>query len=122
MAGKAAQSVAKAMGGYQCPWREKLSKYKVIKGECGVIGNLEPGSLWASVLGVEPRLRKEVPLAGQDWPYDPERKEVRTRMKGLKCDRIAADEKRGNTANLMRKNAEMLLAYKKHRWEKKMKM
>ncbi|KAJ6411009.1 hypothetical protein OIU84_007709 [Salix udensis] len=66
------------------------------------------------------RLRKEVLLAGEDWPYDPERKEMRTKMKGHKCDRIAA-ERRANTAKLMEQMPEMLLAYKKRRWEKKMK-
>ncbi|MBA0712495.1 hypothetical protein Golax_011595 [Gossypium laxum] len=59
-------------------------------------------------------------LAGQDWSYDPEEKEMRSKMKGHKCDRIAA-ERRENTANLMQKMPEMLLAYKKRRWEKKMK-
>lgn len=28
------------------------------------------------------RLRKKVLLAGQDWPYDPERKEMRTKRPG----------------------------------------
>nr|KJB33930.1 hypothetical protein B456_006G039100 [Gossypium raimondii] len=59
-------------------------------------------------------------LAGQDWSYDPEEKEMRSKMKGHKCDRIAA-ERRENTANLMQKMPEMLLAYKKRRWEKKIK-
>ncbi|MBA0857906.1 hypothetical protein Goshw_018894 [Gossypium schwendimanii] len=82
MAGKAAQSVVKAVGEYQYPWREKLAKYKVelSKGEKG----------------------------------------LRSKMKGHKCDRTAA-ERRENTANLMQKMPEMLLAYKKRRWEKKMK-
>ncbi|KAK5802598.1 hypothetical protein PVK06_030205 [Gossypium arboreum] len=53
-------------------------------------------------------------LAGQDWSYDPEKKEMRSKMKGHKCDRIAA-ERRENTANLMQKMPEMLLAYKKRR-------
>ncbi|PPR90745.1 hypothetical protein GOBAR_AA29940 [Gossypium barbadense] len=48
------------------------------------------------------------------------KKEMRSKMKGHKCDRIAA-ERRENTANLMQKMPEMLLAYKKRRWEKKMK-
>ncbi|MFQ6664473.1 hypothetical protein Gotur_031573 [Gossypium turneri] len=82
MAGKAAQSVVKAVGEYQYPWREKLAKYKV---------ELSKGE-----------------------------KEMRSKMKGPKCDRIAA-ERRENTANLMQKMPEMLLAYKKRRWEKKMK-
>ncbi|KAL4385698.1 hypothetical protein GQ457_15G026220 [Hibiscus cannabinus] len=121
MAGKAAQSVAKAVGEYQYPWREKLAKYKVELSK-GVWGYWELGA-WKP-LGISARrrarLRKETLLAGQDWPYDPERKEMRTKMKGHKCDRISA-EKRENTANLMLKMPEMLLAYKKHRWEKKMK-
>ncbi|XP_021297312.1 uncharacterized protein LOC110426430 [Herrania umbratica] len=121
MAGKAAQSVVKAMGEYQYPWREKLAKYKVELSK-GVWGYWELGA-WKP-LGISARrrarLRKEVLLAGQDWPYDPQRKEMRTKMKGHKCDRISA-EKRENTANLMQKMPEMLLAYKKRRWEKKMK-
>ncbi|GMP54384.1 hypothetical protein CsSME_00019578 [Camellia sinensis var. sinensis] len=48
------------------------------------------------------RLRKEVLLAGEDWPYDPARKEMRTKRNGHKCDRISA-EKRANTAELMQK-------------------
>ncbi|GMI74071.1 hypothetical protein like AT4G22000 [Hibiscus trionum] len=121
MAGKAAQSVVKAVGEYQYPWREKLTKYKVELSK-GVWGYWELGA-WKP-LGISARrrarLRKEMLMAGQDWPYDPERKEMRTKMKGHKCDRIAA-EKRENTANLMLKMPEMLLAYKKRRWEKKMK-
>ncbi|XVF50969.1 hypothetical protein PTKIN_Ptkin04bG0146200 [Pterospermum kingtungense] len=124
MAGKAAaQSAAKAVGEYQYqyPWREKLAKYKAELSK-GVWGYWELGA-WKP-LGISARrrarLRKEVLLAGQGWPYDPERKEMRTKMKGHKCDRIAA-EKRENTANLMQKMPEMLLAYKKRRWEKKMK-
>lgn len=66
------------------------------------------------------RLRKEVLVAGQDWPYDPERKEMKTKRKGHKVDRIAA-EKRAQTAELMKKMPQMLLDYKKRRWEKKMK-
>ncbi|KAK8615034.1 hypothetical protein V6N13_068820 [Hibiscus sabdariffa] len=115
MAGKAAQSVAKAVGEYQYPWREKLAKYKVELSK-GVWGYWELGA-WKP-LGISARrrarLRKETLLAGQDWPYDPERKEMRTKMKGHKCDRISA-EKRENTANLMLKMPEMLLAYKKRR-------
>ncbi|KAK9017853.1 hypothetical protein V6N11_000854 [Hibiscus sabdariffa] len=115
MAGKAVQSVAKAVGEYQYPWREKLAKYKVEFSK-GVWGYWELGAwkpLWISARR-RARLRKEMLLAGQDWPYDPERKEMRTKMKGHKCDRIAA-EKRENTANLMLKMPEMLLAYKKRR-------
>ncbi|XWS37989.1 hypothetical protein CRYUN_Cryun19dG0092000 [Craigia yunnanensis] len=111
MAGKAAQSILKAVGEYQYPWREKLAK--------GVWGYWELGA-WKP-LGISARrrarLRKEALLAGQDWPYDPERKEMRTKMKAHKCDRIAA-EKRENTASLIQKMPEMFLAYKKRRWEK----
>ncbi|XVF12679.1 hypothetical protein REPUB_Repub08aG0140000 [Reevesia pubescens] len=81
MVGKAAQSVAKAVGEYQYPWREKLAKYQV---------ELSKG-----------------------------RKEMRSKMKGHKCDRIAV-EKRENTADLVLKMPEMLLDYKKRRWKKKM--
>ncbi|CAA6675509.1 unnamed protein product [Spirodela intermedia] len=49
------------------------------------------------------RLRKEVLLAGEDWPYDPPRKEMRDKRKGTN------------------KMPQMLLDYKKRRWEKKMK-
>jgi hypothetical protein len=45
---------------------------------------------------------------------------MRTRRKGHKVDRIAA-EKRANTARLMEKMPDMLLEYKKKRWAKKMK-
>ncbi|KAF9662073.1 hypothetical protein SADUNF_Sadunf18G0015500 [Salix dunnii] len=58
------------------------------------------------------RLRKEVLIAGEGWPYDPERIEMRTKMKGHKCDGIAA-ERRAKTAKLMEQMPEMLLAYKK---------
>ncbi|KAJ6434675.1 hypothetical protein OIU84_000001 [Salix udensis] len=58
------------------------------------------------------RLRKEVLLAGEGWAYDPERKEMRTKMEGHKCDRIAA-ERRAKTAKLMEQMPEMLLACKK---------
>ncbi|KAG9455982.1 hypothetical protein H6P81_000490 [Aristolochia fimbriata] len=57
------------------------------------------------------RLRKEVLLAGGDWPYDPPRGVMRNKRKGRKCDRIAA-EKRANTAEFMKKMPEMLLNYK----------
>ncbi|KAG7014701.1 Protein DEFECTIVE IN MERISTEM SILENCING 3 [Cucurbita argyrosperma subsp. argyrosperma] len=121
MAGKAVKSVAKAIGEYQYPWQEKLVKYKNELSK-GVWGYWELGA-WKP-LGISARrrarLRKEVLLAGQDWAYDPERKEMRTKRKGHKCDRIAA-EKRENTARLMEKMPDMLLQYKKRRWEKKMK-
>ncbi|OWM88647.1 hypothetical protein CDL15_Pgr002414 [Punica granatum] len=121
MAGKVAQKAVKAIGEYQYPWREKLAKYKDELSK-GVWGYWELGA-WKP-LGISARrrarLRKEVLLAGQDWPFDPERKEMRNVRKGHKCDRIAA-EKRENTARLMEKMPDMLLAYKKRRWEKKMK-
>ncbi|KAL5990446.1 hypothetical protein ACLOJK_011348 [Asimina triloba] len=50
-------------------------------------------------------------LVHRDWPYDPPRGEMRTKRKGHKCDRIAA-EKRANTAELMKKMPQMLLDYK----------
>lgn len=121
MASKAAKSVVKAIGDYKYPWQEKLTKYKDDLSK-GVWGYWELGA-WKP-LGISgrhrARLRKEVLLAGQDWPYDPERKEMRTKRKGHKCDRISA-EKREKTAKLMEKMPDMLLAYKKRRWEKKMK-
>ena len=113
--------MAKAVTEYQYPWQEKLVKYKDELTN-GVWGYWELGA-WQP-LGISARrrarLRKEVLMAGQDWPYDPERKEMRTKRKGHKCDRISA-EKRAQTAELMKKMPQMLLDYKKRRWEKKMK-
>ncbi|KAI9073266.1 hypothetical protein K1719_044788 [Acacia pycnantha] len=61
MAGKAASSVAKAVGEYQYPWREKLAKYKDELAK-GVWGYWELGA-WKP-LGISARhrarLRKEV--------------------------------------------------------------
>ncbi|KAJ3691519.1 hypothetical protein LUZ61_020683 [Rhynchospora tenuis] len=122
MAGKAtaaAAEVAKGVSSY--PWREKLARYKseLEKGVWGYwhLGAWKPLALTARHRA---RLRKEVLLAGEDWPYDPARGEMRDRRKGHKVDRIAA-EKRAHTAELMKKMPEMLLDYKKRRWEKKMK-
>ncbi|XP_078427832.1 tyrosine sulfotransferase-like protein [Wolffia australiana] len=121
MAWKATKVAAKAAGEYQYPWKEKLSKYKdeLSKGVWGYweLGAWKPLSLSGRHRA---RLRKEVLLAGEDWPYDPPRKEMRDKRKGHKCDRIAA-EKRANTAELMKKMPQMLLDYRKRRWEKKMK-
>ncbi|XP_057531691.1 uncharacterized protein LOC130809869 [Amaranthus tricolor] len=121
MASKAVKTMAKAVTEYQYPWQEKLVKYKDELTN-GVWGYWELGA-WKP-LGISARrrarLRKEVLMAGQDWPYDPERKEMRTKRKGHKCDRISA-EKRAQTAELMKKMPQMLLDYKKRRWEKKMK-
>ncbi|KAJ9167378.1 hypothetical protein P3X46_022036 [Hevea brasiliensis] len=121
MASKAVKTVAKAVYEYQYPWREKLAKHKdeLSKGVWGYwnLGAWTPLHISARRRA---RLRKEVLLAGEDWPYDPERKEMRNKMKGHKCDRISA-EKRENTAKLMQKMPDMLLAYKKRIWEKKMK-
>lgn len=120
MAGNSIKSVAKAVTEFQYPWRDKLTKYK---GELskGVWGYWELGA-WKP-LGISARrrarLRKEVLLAGEDWPYDPARKEMRTKRKGHKCDRISA-EKRANTAELMKKMPQMLADYRKKKWEKKM--
>ncbi|BBG98373.1 hypothetical protein Prudu_007760 [Prunus dulcis] len=121
MAGQAAKSVAKTIGGYQYPWREKLAKHSSELSK-GVWGYWHLGA-WKP-LGISARhrakIRREVLLAGQDWPYDPARKEMRTKRKGHKVDRIAA-EKRENTAKLMVKMPQMLLDYKKRVWEKRMK-
>ncbi|CAK8577363.1 unnamed protein product [Lathyrus sativus] len=121
MAGKTAGSAAKAVAEYQYPWREKLAKYKdeLVKGVWGYweLGAWKPLSISARHRA---RLRKEVLLAGEDWTFDPERKEMKTRQKGHKVDRIAA-EKRANTARLMEKMPNMLLDYKKKTWQKKMK-
>ncbi|KAF9667331.1 hypothetical protein SADUNF_Sadunf15G0011700 [Salix dunnii] len=113
MASKAVKTVAKAVAEYQYPWKEKLAKHKneLCKGVWGYwnLGAWTPLHISGRRRA---RLRKEVLLAGEDWPYDPERKEMRTKMKGHKCDRIAA-ERRANTAKLMEQMPEMLLAYKK---------
>jgi hypothetical protein len=94
MAGKgaaAAATAAKWAEGY--PWKDKLAKYK---GELskGVWGYWELGA-WKP-LGISgrqrARLRKEVLLAGEDWTYDPPRGEMRTKRKGHKVDRIAAEK------------------------------
>ncbi|KAK1406632.1 hypothetical protein QVD17_42107 [Tagetes erecta] len=120
MAGNSIKSVAKAVGEFQYPWREKLTKYKDELSK-GVWGYWQLGA-WKP-LGISARrrarLRKEVLLAGEDWPYDPERKEMRKKRKGHKCDRISA-EKRANTAELMKKMPQMLADYRKKKWEKKM--
>uniref|UniRef100_A0A452XP75 MRPL25 domain-containing protein n=1 Tax=Aegilops tauschii subsp. strangulata TaxID=200361 RepID=A0A452XP75_AEGTS len=87
----AAATAAKWAEGY--PWKEKLAKYK---GELskGVWGYWELGA-WKP-LGISgrqrARLRKEVLLAGEDWAYDPPRGEMRTKRKGHKVDRIAAEK------------------------------
>ncbi|KAK9091334.1 hypothetical protein Sjap_024511 [Stephania japonica] len=84
MAGKAAKSVAKAIGEYQYPWKYKdeLSK--------GVWGYWELGA-WKLPLGISARrrarLRKEVLLAGQNWPYDPPRKEMKAKRKWHKWEK-----------------------------------
>ncbi|XP_076955185.1 uncharacterized protein LOC143629928 [Bidens hawaiensis] len=120
MAGNSIKSVAKAVGEYQYPWRDKLTKYKdeLSKGVWGYwhLGAWKPLRISARRRA---RLRKEVMLAGEDWPYDPERKEMRTKRKGHKCDRVSA-EKRANTAELMKKMPQMLADYRKKKWEKKM--
>lgn len=121
MAGKEVKSVAKFAVAYQYPWQEKLAKYRDELSK-GVWGYWELGA-WKP-LGISARrrarIRKEVLLAGEDWPFDPARKEMRTKQKGHKCDRLAA-EKRENTAALMQKMPSMLADYRKKRWERKMK-
>ncbi|RAL52737.1 hypothetical protein DM860_007505 [Cuscuta australis] len=121
MAGKVVKSVAKAVSEYQYPLQEKMAKYKNELSK-GVWGYWELGA-WKP-LGISARrrarLRKEVLLAGQDWAFDPERKEMRKKQKGHKCDRIAA-EKRAKTAELMQQMPKMLADYRKRRWERKMK-
>ena len=121
MAAKAVKSIAKAVGDYQYPWRAKLEKHKAELSK-GVWGYWHLGA-WTP-LGISARhrarVRKEVLLAGEDWPYDPPRKEMKVKRKGHKCDRIAA-EKRANTARLMEQMPKILADYKKRRWEKKLK-
>lgn len=121
-AGKAVKSVAKAVGEYQYPWREKLAKYRDELSK-GVWGYWEHGAWKPLAISARrrARLRKEVLLAGGDWEFDPERKEMKTKRKGHKVDRIAA-EKRANTADIMEnKMPKMLEDYKKKKWERKMK-
>lgn len=67
------------------------------------------------------RLRKETLLAGGDWPYDAPRKEMKTRIKGHKVDRLA-EQKRAKTAELMEKMPQMLAEAKKRRLERKPKV
>ncbi|XP_009368657.2 uncharacterized protein LOC103958147 [Pyrus x bretschneideri] len=121
MAGQAAKSVAKTIAEYQYPWREKLTKYRTELSK-GVWGYWHLGA-WKP-LGISARhrakIRREVLLAGEDWPYDPVRKEMKTKRKGHKVDRIAK-EKRENTERLMAKMPQMLADFKKRKWEKKMK-
>ncbi|KAL7128213.1 hypothetical protein ABFS83_14G301100 [Erythranthe nasuta] len=121
MAGKAVKYVAKAVGGYQYPWQEKLAKYKdeLSKGVWGYweLGAWKPLSISARHRA---RLRKEVLLSGADWEYDPARKEMKTKRKGHKVDRLAA-EKRERTKELMEGMPQMLADYKKRKWEQKMK-
>lgn len=121
MAGKAVKSVAKAFGEYQYPWREKLTKYRDELSK-GVWGYWELGAWKPLAISARrrARIRKEVLLAGADWEFDPERKEMKTKRKGHKVDRLAA-EKRANTARLMEEMPTMLDAYKKRKWERKMK-
>ncbi|XP_059636384.1 uncharacterized protein LOC132278580 [Cornus florida] len=120
MTGKSVKSVAKAVGEYQYPWQEKLARYKDELSK-GVWGYWELGA-WKR-LGISARhracLRKVVLVAGEDWTYDPERKEMKTKRKGHKCDRIVA-QNRATTAELMQKMPQMLADYRKRRWEKKM--
>ncbi|GFQ07060.1 hypothetical protein PHJA_002850100 [Phtheirospermum japonicum] len=121
MAGKAVRAVVKAVGEYQYPWKEKLAQHK---GELskGVWGYWELGAWKPLAISARrrARLRKEVLLAGADWEYDPERKEMKTKRKGHKVDRLAA-QKRERTAELMESMPEMLADYRKRRWERKMK-
>ncbi|CAN1170593.1 hypothetical protein LINPERPRIM_LOCUS7495 [Linum perenne] len=121
MAGNLARNLTKAVAEYQYPWKEKLAKHKDELSK-GVWGYWNLGAWTPLHISARRRamLRREVLLAGQDWPYDPARKEMKTKRKGHKCDRIAA-EKRANTVKLMEKMPDMLLAYKKRRWEKKIK-
>ncbi|KAK1313620.1 hypothetical protein QJS10_CPA06g00030 [Acorus calamus] len=120
-AASAAKMAARATGEYKFPWRERMEKYKseLSKGVWGYwyLGAWRPLAISGRHRA---RIRKEALLAGEDWPYDPERGEMRNVRKGHKCDRISA-EKRAHTAELMKKMPDMLLAYKKRRWEKKMK-
>ncbi|KAH6836063.1 tyrosine sulfotransferase-like protein [Perilla frutescens var. hirtella] len=121
MAGKAVKSVAKAVGEYRYPWREKLTKYRDELSK-GVWGYWELGAWKPLAISARhrARIRKEVLLAGGDWEFDPKRKEMKTKRKGHKVDRLAA-EKQANTARLMEEMPKMLDGYRKRRWEKKMK-
>ncbi|KAH7447775.1 hypothetical protein KP509_01G120700 [Ceratopteris richardii] len=71
------------------------------------------------------RLRKETLLSGEEWPYDKPRKEMKPKMKGHKCDRLAA-EKRARTEELMKKMPQMLFDYKmkinRKAWRRMMKL
>ncbi|EFJ32825.1 hypothetical protein SELMODRAFT_69602, partial [Selaginella moellendorffii] len=53
------------------------------------------------------KIKREVLLAGGDWPYDKPRKEMRNVMKGHKGDRISA-ERRKTTAEIMQRMPQMV--------------
>ncbi|KAK8934236.1 hypothetical protein KSP39_PZI014799 [Platanthera zijinensis] len=97
---------------YQFTWKDKIAKYKSELAK-GVWGYWKLGAWTPLALSARKRaaIRREALLAGEDWPYDPPKKEQRTKRKGHKCDRVSA-EKRARTAELMQKMPEMLLAYK----------
>ncbi|XP_020594487.1 uncharacterized protein LOC110034578, partial [Phalaenopsis equestris] len=97
---------------YQFTWKEKLASYKNEFSK-GVWGYWELGAWKPLALSARKRaaIRKEVLLAGEVWPYDPPKKEMRNKRKGHKCDRVSA-EKRAHTAELMKKMPDILLDYK----------
>ncbi|KAH0470010.1 hypothetical protein IEQ34_001568 [Dendrobium chrysotoxum] len=78
---------------YQFTWKEKLARYKDELSN-GVWGYWELGAWKPLALSARKRaaIRKEVLLAGEVWPYDPPKKEMRNKRKGHKCDRVAAEK------------------------------
>eukprot|EP00898_Chlorokybus_atmophyticus_P007539 jgi/Chlat1/7787/Chrsp66S07254 len=64
------------------------------------------------------RMRREELLAGRDWPFEQPRKEMKTVMKGHKCDREKAERVKRIEENM--KNMPQILAdWKKSKMAKK---
>ncbi|CAI7862581.1 unnamed protein product [Closterium sp. NIES-54] len=66
------------------------------------------------------RLRRETLLAGEEWPYDAPRKEMKTKIKGHKHDKEAA-VRQEKIAENMAKMPELLEQMKKRQIEAKKK-
>ncbi|GBG71561.1 hypothetical protein CBR_g8977 [Chara braunii] len=64
------------------------------------------------------RVRRQVLLVGEEWPYDKPRKEMKTRVKGHKVDRIA-QAKREKTKELMEQMPQLLADMKNKKKTKK---
>ncbi|GFZ10472.1 hypothetical protein Acr_21g0010710 [Actinidia rufa] len=96
MAGKAVKSVAKAVGKYQYPWREKLAKHKdeLVKGVWGY-WELGDGSHSASAPATELVSAKKI-AAQKAGPYCGTDGEDASNVGGLQEEKVAEeDEGRG---------------------------